>query len=281
MKATRILMSFALTLLMVAGLSSCKKPVPVADFTFTVEGLTVTFTNTSTDADTYAWNFGDGETSTEESPSHTYADYGLYSVSLKATGEGGENTGTKDVELVFVPDMVMDGDFSKWSAIEDFVAGDGGTVTKVKLNNDAKYLYVYIEGTADLRGFFDVYIDADNNPETGAETWIYPMGAGADYLMEGNIAVDGDGELFLDDPNDAGWLWNNVLPLGSNFIKASALQTVGNGKAIEFSLMREMATQLGPVINIGFVDVGEDWSMQGGLPVVGGENSALLNYIFK
>ena len=281
MKATRILVSFALTLLMVAGLSSCKKPVPAADFTFTVEDLTVTFTNTSTDADTYLWNFGDGTTSTEESPSHTFADYGLYSVSLKATGEGGENTATKDVELVFVPDMTMDGDFSKWSSIPDFTSGDGGTITKVKLHNDAKYFYIYIEGTADLRGFFDLYIDADNNPDNNFQSWIYPAGGGIEYLLEGNIAGDGDAELFLDDPDNEGWGWISVLPVGSNFVKASALKVVGNGKAIEFSLMREMATQLGPVINIGFVDVAEDWSMQGGLPVIGGENSALLNYVFK
>ncbi|MFH0761075.1 MAG: PKD domain-containing protein [Bacteroidota bacterium] len=280
MKRTSIILSLFLAVMMVAGLTSCKKPVPVADFTFTVDGLVATFTNASTDATTYVWDFGDGQTSTEASPVHTYADYGLYSVELTATGEGGEGTVTKDVELVFTPAMTMDGDFTKWSAIPDFVAGDGGTITKVKLNHDSKYLYVYVEGTAALRGFFDVYIDADNNTETGATTWIYPMGAGADYLLEGFIADVADADLFLDDPATTDWSWIPTIAAGSGFVHASALKTVTGGKAIEFSLMREMATQLGTTINIGFVDVAEDWSMQGGLPVIGGETSKLLQYIF-
>ncbi len=39
-----------------------------------VVGSVVNFTNISTEATTYEWNFGDGNTSTEENPSHTYLD---------------------------------------------------------------------------------------------------------------------------------------------------------------------------------------------------------------
>jgi PKD repeat protein len=35
--------------------------------------------------------FGDGETSTEQSPSHTYAEAGTYNVSLTATNDAGSN----------------------------------------------------------------------------------------------------------------------------------------------------------------------------------------------
>ncbi len=62
---------------------------PTAGFTVASEYLTVTFTNTTTFADTYAWDFGDGETSTDESPVHTYAEAGEYTVSLSATGTEG------------------------------------------------------------------------------------------------------------------------------------------------------------------------------------------------
>jgi hypothetical protein len=281
MKSTRVLLSMALALIMVAGFSSCKKAVPVAKFSFTVAGKTVTFVNESTDATGYAWTFGDNATSTEVSPVHTYGDYGLFSVSLKATGEGGENTATKDVELVFTPSMVIDGNFTKWNSVATFVEGAGGTMTKVKVSHDEKYLYIYVEGTADFRGFFDVYIDADNNPETGATTWIYPMGAGADYLLEGFIAEAGDADLFMDDPATTDWSWLPAVPVGSGLIKASALKAITGGKAIEFSIMREMANKMGSTIHIGFVDVAEDWSMQGGLPVIGGETSALLLYNFN
>lgn len=67
-------------------------PPPVASFTYVLDGLTVTFTNTSTNGDTYLWDFGDGNTSTEENPVHTYADNGLYTVTLTASNPNGESS---------------------------------------------------------------------------------------------------------------------------------------------------------------------------------------------
>jgi lysyl endopeptidase len=64
---------------------------PVADFDVAIDDdtLTVTFTDTSTDGDSaiasYAWDFGDGNGSTEASPVHTYAEAGVYTVSLTVT----------------------------------------------------------------------------------------------------------------------------------------------------------------------------------------------------
>lgn len=53
------------------------------------------------DTFTYQWNFGDGATSTLASPSHTYANYGNYIVSLTVTDKDGlSSTVTKTVTLV-------------------------------------------------------------------------------------------------------------------------------------------------------------------------------------
>ena len=290
MKKTSFITRFTMVVLLALVLGSCEKtPEPTAQFAFTVTDLEVTFTNESDDATSYSWDFGDGNTSIETSPVHTYADYGLYSVSMTATGEGGDASVTKDVEVEFIPLMTIDGDFSKWSSIADFVAGDGGTITKVKLAHDANFLYIYIEGTDQIRGFFDLYIDADNNTSTGANTWVYPAGAGAEYLLEGFISDVGDADLFRDNPDTEDWCWTvdcsaapvPVVATGSGLITASSLGTVTGGKAIEFSFLRELATELGDNINIGFVDVAEDWSMQGGLPVIGAETSKLLPYSFN
>ncbi|MBL7914833.1 MAG: PKD domain-containing protein [Bacteroidia bacterium] len=49
----------------------------------------VTFANNSLNATSYSWNFGDGSTSTNANPSHTYTVAGDYTVTLIATGAGG------------------------------------------------------------------------------------------------------------------------------------------------------------------------------------------------
>ena len=66
---------------------------PVANFTFQAAGLTVTFADTSTGSPTsWAWNFGDGATSTQENPTHTYAAGGTYTVSLTAANAAGSSS---------------------------------------------------------------------------------------------------------------------------------------------------------------------------------------------
>lgn len=62
---------------------------PLAAFTFVKDFMTISFTNTTTFADSYVWDFGDGETSTETNPVHTYAEAGDYTVTLDATGAEG------------------------------------------------------------------------------------------------------------------------------------------------------------------------------------------------
>jgi PKD repeat protein len=73
---------------------------PTANFTANatsgVAPLAVTFTNTSTGTiGGYSWSFGDGTSSTAQSPAHSYSAAGTYTVSLTVTGSAGSNTATK------------------------------------------------------------------------------------------------------------------------------------------------------------------------------------------
>jgi PKD repeat protein len=49
---------------------------------------------------TWLWDFGDGETSTERNPAHTYNNPGTYTVTLKVIGPGGWDTITKQNYIV-------------------------------------------------------------------------------------------------------------------------------------------------------------------------------------
>lgn len=66
----------------------CSPVQPTAGFTASnLSGcapLTVTFTNTSVQSTSWSWNFGDGGTSTQQNPVHTYTAAGTYTVSLIA-----------------------------------------------------------------------------------------------------------------------------------------------------------------------------------------------------
>jgi len=57
--------------------------------------LTVSFTDESTGATLWSWNFGDGGTSDQQHPSHTYNEPGTYTVALTVTNAGGSDTETK------------------------------------------------------------------------------------------------------------------------------------------------------------------------------------------
>jgi PKD repeat protein len=63
--------------------------VPNAQFNFTPLGLQVTFSDQSTGAITsWAWDFGDGNTSSQQNPVHTYANPGQYTVCLTTDNNG-------------------------------------------------------------------------------------------------------------------------------------------------------------------------------------------------
>lgn len=73
--------------------------IPSPAFTKSANFNVLTFTNTSTNATSYVWDFGDGNTSTEASPTHTYANGGQYMVTLTATNECGSRSTTIEITV--------------------------------------------------------------------------------------------------------------------------------------------------------------------------------------
>lgn len=58
-----------------------------ADFSFVNNNGTVSFTDLSTNATSWFWDFGDGNTSTQQNPTHTYNPVGNYTATLTINGQ--------------------------------------------------------------------------------------------------------------------------------------------------------------------------------------------------
>ena len=85
-------------------------PYPTAAFSPYLNMFDVSFNNLSFDADTYLWNFGDGNTSTDFEPSHTFNQNGTVGMYLVAENSCGTDTAFLDLASVDVQENDVDVD---------------------------------------------------------------------------------------------------------------------------------------------------------------------------
>jgi len=64
---------------------------PIANFAFGTNWTTATFQNLSQNATSYSWNFGDGYTSLDFNPTHTYSNGGTFKVTLAVSNSCGSD----------------------------------------------------------------------------------------------------------------------------------------------------------------------------------------------
>jgi len=121
--------------------------VPSANFTANVTNgsapMDVQFNDQSTNSPTsWSWDFGDGTTSTEQNPAHTYTKPGVYTVSLTATNTGGSNTETQIITVNDVTAPIVN---------SSQVGGVFNTTQTVTLNatddSDSATIYYTTDGT--------------------------------------------------------------------------------------------------------------------------------------
>ncbi len=101
----------------IASGRSLPNAAPTAAFTTQPAGATVGFNSSgSSDPDgtiaSYAWNFGDGSTSTQPNPTHTFAASGTYGVSLTVTDNDGATGTVTQLVVVSVPNQAPEAGFT-------------------------------------------------------------------------------------------------------------------------------------------------------------------------
>jgi len=123
---------------------------PIAGFktnmTSGVVQLTIAFIDTSKDAESWSWNFGDGATSTEQNPIHTYTTPGTYTVNLTVTNVAGSDSATQIITVLEIPPQPP-------AAAENFTLGSDAV--NISVGDDGKQ-QVTINTTA-------VELDENNN----------------------------------------------------------------------------------------------------------------------
>ena len=102
---------------------------PVANFDTDpnsgVEPLSVFFTDGSTNTPTeWIWEFGDGNTSTEQNPTHTYTTPGTYTVMLTVKNAGGSDSKTKEELISVIKQPIGEGPIGLVALDLDLSAGD-------------------------------------------------------------------------------------------------------------------------------------------------------------
>lgn len=106
-------------------------PEPIAEFTQTINGLVVTFNSNGSVGDSYFWTFGDGETSSQTNPVHTYTVGGNYTVTLVVTNDCGSNSIVQNISLLGLPQATFGASVTSGCAplVVQFTNTSGGNPT--------------------------------------------------------------------------------------------------------------------------------------------------------
>lgn len=89
-------------------------PSPTAEFELSADGLMIGISNFSQHADQYHWDFGDGNTSADAEPAHTYAAPGNYLITLVAENGCGTDTATFNLLISGVGNAALT---NQWFAV--------------------------------------------------------------------------------------------------------------------------------------------------------------------
>lgn len=185
------------------------------------ENETASFINLSEDADSFLWDFGDGETSTEFEPTHSYSEPGIYEVTLLAEdSEGclGPDSTLLEVEVLPSPELAFDFENTPICPGEELTLGASGAESYLWTpanafdnNTSANPVFTGTETTVvNLTGStscgsqtIEITIEVGTvEVEVEDEVFVCP-GESAQLSASGGSDYLWSPDTFLDDPNIA------------------------------------------------------------------------------
>ncbi|MEN8156194.1 MAG: PKD domain-containing protein [Bacteroidota bacterium] len=191
---------------MVAIISSCSEDPPLVDLFFEADAEelhTIHFTTISENATAFTWDFGDNETGSGSEISHTYATSGAYTVTVTATGEGGEATASKEVKIASEEEMLSGG--------PDETNGKTWVLSRT--------------ATAGVDGVGSVDSTFRTNLMPGTDDMLVVIGLGEEYDNEYTFFHDGSYSVDNFNGNNlAGWVYSY-----GNFAEEDIVKTTSVG----------------------------------------------------
>ncbi|MEA2651363.1 MAG: hypothetical protein QOI85_1084 [Chloroflexota bacterium] len=161
-----------------------------------VAPLPVSFTDSSTnDPSSWAWTFGDGGTSAEQHPTHTYADVGSYTVGLTVTNAQGSDATTTTISATEVP-VVLDNHPPICDSIGLSAVADRPGIEVAPSCTDADLGDVLSYQIADPAGFGTASVTPDGNllyvpapGQTGSDSFTYTASDGTATSAVATVSV--------------------------------------------------------------------------------------------
>lgn len=215
---------------------------PIADFTVSdqnpFEDESITFTDISQPGTSpitqWAWTFGDGNTSTQQNPSHVYQNPGTYQVSLTVRSVDGQDTEVKPAFVVVRPTVAPTADFTAstttplsgspvnftdtsqpgTSAITSWLWDFGDGATSTEQNPTHTF-------TTARKHTISLTVTSAHGSDTETKVDYIDVKPHVDFVANPTTAIVGKGVKFTD-LTDAGsiavvgWLWKFGDGLSSN-----------------------------------------------------------------
>jgi|GEM_PF-275169 len=220
--------------------------------------LTVSFKDTSSNANKFLWDFGDGNTSTEVNPVHTYVTAGNYTVTLNVKNENGEDTKVAK-DYIYANKAPTTWTVKNGESIQAAIdAANSGDI--IKVNSGEYHEALTVNKTLTLKGIGDPVLNASGFTGVSGVTISADGVEFSGFKIIGTeemcfaISISSEGTLIednlIDDCAEGVWLTGTGNTLQGNNISncwdfAAVLDNTGGNRVYQNTFINNNGKKMG------------------------------------